>query len=309
VKPGSAITLSAAWATLCAAATAALFGVAVRSARGQAVDELGMAASNRFLFAATPVAQTVLAAVSLVTLAAACLAVAGIAVARRRPLVAAGAVALVVGANLTTQGLKAHALVRPAFGDGWPGNSFPSGHTTVAASIAFALILVVAGRWRPAVAWAAGLYVGATGLSTVVMGWHRPSDAVGGILVAGAWAGLIGLIVAVIGVVREARARRLAPGGQAGPAGGAGSVGGAGLAWLGPARALTAVGAAGALIGLAASAALIGGVGENWMDWLGVAMTVFGVVGCGLLAAGVCLVMAQGGAPRRRPAASPTPKR
>ena len=63
------------------------------------------------------------------------------------------AIVVVAGANLTTQVLKAvleHARCK-AFEHGiqlpWP-NSFPSGHTTAAASIAVALLLVAPARHR-----------------------------------------------------------------------------------------------------------------------------------------------------------------
>ena len=75
----------------------------------------------------------------------------GLPLGRRREVLAAAVV--VAGANLTTQLLKVtleHARHK-AFEHGielpWP-NSFPSGHTTAAASIAVALLLVVPARHR-----------------------------------------------------------------------------------------------------------------------------------------------------------------
>ncbi len=109
---------------------------------------------------------------------------------RRREV--AGALVLVLGANVTTQLLKIvleHARHRASeYGVElpWP-NSFPSGHTTAAASIAVALLLVVPGRHRPAAAMAGLLLLAAVGLSVVVLGWHYPSDVLGGLLVVGSW--------------------------------------------------------------------------------------------------------------------------
>jgi membrane-associated phospholipid phosphatase len=114
----------------------------------------------------------------------------GLRYARRREVI--GAIVVVVGANLTTQLLKTtleHARHK-AFEHGvelpWP-NSFPSGHTTAAASIAVALLLVAPATHR-LVAAVLGLgLTAAVGFSVVVLGWHYPSDVLGGLLVVGAW--------------------------------------------------------------------------------------------------------------------------
>lgn len=109
-----------------------------------------------------------------------------------RPREALAAAAVVAGANLTTQLLKAaleHARHR-AFEHGielpWP-NSFPSGHTTAAASIAVALLLVVPARRRLGAAIAGALLTAAVATSVVVLGWHYPSDVLGALLVVAAW--------------------------------------------------------------------------------------------------------------------------
>nr|AAB57677.1 orf6; putative fimbrial assoicated protein [Actinomyces naeslundii] len=80
------------------------------------------------------------------------------------------AVVAVVGANLTTQILKYQFLWRPDFNitERWDNaNTLPSGHTTMAASAAVALILLSGRRWRPLSAWAGGLF-------TVAMGYSHP---------------------------------------------------------------------------------------------------------------------------------------
>jgi membrane-associated phospholipid phosphatase len=109
---------------------------------------------------------------------------------RRREVVAA--VIVVAGANLTTQLLKVtleHARHK-AFEHGielpWP-NSFPSGHTTAAASIAVALLLVVPARHRLRAAAVGFLLTAAVGISVVVLAWHYPSDVLGGLLVVATW--------------------------------------------------------------------------------------------------------------------------
>lgn len=115
----------------------------------------------------------------------------GIALARRRPRAALAALAVVAGANLTTQVFKA-LLAHPRFeailgAEQIGANSFPSGHTTAVASIAIAFAFVAPREWRPAVALVGAGLVAAVGCSLVALDWHYPSDVLGGILVAAGW--------------------------------------------------------------------------------------------------------------------------
>ena len=64
----------------------------------------------------------------------------------------------------------------------------PSGHTTAVMSLALALVIVSPPRLRPLAAAAGGLLTVATVFSLLVLGSHYPSDIVGGLLVATAWA-------------------------------------------------------------------------------------------------------------------------
>jgi membrane-associated phospholipid phosphatase len=114
----------------------------------------------------------------------------GLSYGRRREVIAA--IVVVAGANLTTQLLKTtleHARHK-AFEHGielpWP-NSFPSGHTTAAASIAVALLLVTPAAQRRAAALVGGILVATVGICVIVLKWHYPSDVIGGLLVVGAW--------------------------------------------------------------------------------------------------------------------------
>jgi membrane-associated phospholipid phosphatase len=123
----------------------------------------------------------------LVMLAAAC----AIALWRGKPLDATAAVAVVAGANLTTQILKvalAHPRFQSVLGHDQLGPvAFPSGHATAATSIAIAFLFVVPHDWRPAVAAIGACFVAAVGCSVMVLAWHFPSDVLGGILVASGW--------------------------------------------------------------------------------------------------------------------------
>ena len=95
---------------------------------------------------------------------------------------------LMAGATLTTQLLKYLVLYRPHLGT-WPhyGNTLPSGHTTAAAAASASLLFVVGPRARPLVAVLGALYTAATGWSTLIGQWHRPSDVVAAVFVVTAW--------------------------------------------------------------------------------------------------------------------------
>ena len=77
------------------------------------------------------------------------------------------------------------------------GNSLPSGHTTVAASVAVALVLVLPPKARAFAAVVGAAYAAVAGVATLSAGWHRPSDAVAAFLVVGVWAALAGLLLLI----------------------------------------------------------------------------------------------------------------
>lgn len=144
---------------------------------------------------AEPVLDVVSVPFVVVVLGAAAL----IALVRQRWMLALQVTVLVGGANVTTQLLKHVVLDRPDLTptQGALTNSLPSGHTTVAASVAAALVLVVPRRVRPFVAVLAAGYAASTGIATMVGQWHRPSDVVAAISVVLAWAGLTAMVTAL----------------------------------------------------------------------------------------------------------------
>jgi len=165
--------------------------VFVDTAAGQRVDQAVFAGAhfgrNHLRQVAYPVLDLVTVSYIAGVLGAAVL----IAVMRRRWGLAVQVALLVGGANLTTRVLKTVVFDRPDL-DATPlfSNALPSGHTTAAASVSAALVFVVPARARPWAAVFGALYTAATGVSTLVGGWHRPSDAVAGVLVVLAWSGL-----------------------------------------------------------------------------------------------------------------------
>lgn len=165
---------------------------------GQRLDWIALSANTIGEDRIRGLVDTVLDAVSAAALIGATLFVGFVALIRRRILLALTATALVVAANIVTQVLK-NVTVRPDLGVDLErvaaGNSFPSGHTTVAASLAVALVLVLPAQVR---AWGAFLGVGyaaLAGVATMSAGWHRPSDAVGSLLVVGVCAAVAGALL------------------------------------------------------------------------------------------------------------------
>lgn len=147
-------------------------------------------------------AHHLLAAVNPVTVAMATVVVTGLGWRRRGPRAGAETALGIVFALGLAESMK---LWLPMFSHraGAPlvlGGSFPSGHVAVTTALVLGLLSVLPPRrlrWSavPAVALTAG-----TALSTIAVGWHRPSDAIGGLLVA---------VVTHHGVRAVARSRRL----------------------------------------------------------------------------------------------------
>lgn len=121
----------------------------------------------------------------------------GTALLRRSPRRAAAAAVVLFGSAVTTQLLKPllaqarfdgsvvgfHHLVDPVI----DAPAYPSGHATAAMSIALAALVVVPRAARPLTAAAGALFALAVGFAIVALGWHFPSDIVGGYLVATTW--------------------------------------------------------------------------------------------------------------------------
>jgi membrane-associated phospholipid phosphatase len=116
----------------------------------------------------------------------------GVAYALGRRRQALAALVLVAGANVTTEVLK-HLLAHSRFEVDFAGfhqpwaDAFPSGHTTGAASVAAALVLVVPPRARPIAAACGAAFAGLVGVSMVIIQAHYPSDVLGGVLVVASW--------------------------------------------------------------------------------------------------------------------------
>lgn len=196
VRPGRP-TPALALAVVSAVGVLAVWWVFVTTRTGQVLEQAAYEGSERGASRLWLVAEPVLEIISLPFVALVLLTAMLLAVLRGRVLLAVQVAVLMAGANVSTQVLKHVVLGRPDLDVGDRlANALPSGHTTAAASVSVALLLVLPPRFRPAAALAGVLYTCATGISTMVGQWHRPSDVVAAVLVVGAWAG----VAAALGV-------------------------------------------------------------------------------------------------------------
>ncbi|MFG3702507.1 phosphatase PAP2 family protein [Micromonospora sp. NPDC047620] len=184
-----------------AAAFLAVWRVALHIEAGQWVDTVALTGNRIGQDRIDGPVDRILNAMSVVSLLAATAMIGFIALIRGRIALAVTATLLIAGANGTTQLLK-YGLARPDFGIDperiYAGNSLPSGHATVAASVAVALVLVLPRKVRALGAFLGAGYAAVAGVATLSAGWHRPSDAVAAFLVVGVWAALAGLLLLVM---------------------------------------------------------------------------------------------------------------
>jgi membrane-associated phospholipid phosphatase len=169
--------------------------VVVRTSYGQRLDDdalLGRSLNGHVQEAT----RRLLHSIDLTSLALIGGAIVLVALARARIWLAAASATLIGGAVLTTEILK-RTLPRPELTHPatLPVPSYPSGHTTVAASLALALTLVVSPRWRGPVAVVGTVYATAVGVATLTAAWHRPSDVIGGFLVSMFWATAVSAVL------------------------------------------------------------------------------------------------------------------
>lgn len=171
-------------------AVIATWWVFVTTVRGQLVDALALNGSDIGAWLVRGRANHWLSKVSEAGVAVVMVVVALTALLRRRWLLALEAAVVVAGANLSTQVLKYHVLYRPRLLEwtNFHNNSYPSGHTTVAASAVVAAVLVAPRRLRALTAVLGAVVMVAFGYGTLAARWHRPSDVVGGYLVCLCWA-------------------------------------------------------------------------------------------------------------------------
>ena len=105
----------------------------------------------------------------------------------------AAAVLLVAHLRDHARSLK-HLLAQPRV-ENWLSpqiavTSWPSGHSTAAMTLALCAVLVAPPALRAATALLGGAFAVGVGYAVLVLGWHYPSDVLGGFLMAGLWTSL-----------------------------------------------------------------------------------------------------------------------
>lgn len=115
-----------------------------------------------------------------------------VALLRRRWRLAVTIGVILLAASFTTELLKPLlAAPRPnaVYGGTNPVGpvSWPSGHATAAMSLALTCVLAAPRRLRPVVAALGAAFAVAVSYSFLTLGWHYPSDVLGGFLVATVW--------------------------------------------------------------------------------------------------------------------------
>jgi hypothetical protein len=176
----------------------AIYGVAVRTQVGQRADEAALVGRRSAPQRAQSAANRLLRFITIGSLVAAVIALGALAWLWRRPWLIALPAAIVGASLLATEAFKLAILDRP---DLWPSrlveNTYPSGHTTIAASLGLSAVLIAPTRLRGIVALVAALFVGGVGILVVTANWHRPSDPLGSYaLTLAITAGIVALLQA-----------------------------------------------------------------------------------------------------------------
>jgi membrane-associated phospholipid phosphatase len=170
----------------------ATYLIAVRTARGQALDLTALRGSSIQVRPVFRVARGVLGTISVASLIVVFSVLCGVALVRRQRKLALVVGVMVLGAVGTTELLKRVILPRPLLArltDGEaPVNTLPSGHSTIALIFVVAIVLVVPRKWQGIVSLVGGPAAVAVGISTVLQHWHRPSDVVAAWFVVAAFA-------------------------------------------------------------------------------------------------------------------------
>jgi membrane-associated phospholipid phosphatase len=168
---------------------AVVYVVPVLTEAGQRRDDVAYAGSETVSEAARARSDRNLGRISQASLAllGGSIVLVGLSRGRWRLAVAAG---VVIGGTVASAEILKALLPRPELLDIeiLPGNSWPSGHVAIAASVSLAFIMVVPRRGRLIAAALGAAFVVSFGVGVVVSGWHRPSDALSACLLALVWA-------------------------------------------------------------------------------------------------------------------------
>jgi hypothetical protein len=178
----------------------------VNTRMGQMIDDAAYAGNQFINPALIAYDRLILSAVSVGTLVIAIALILMVGASRHcltaAAIVATGFACAVAGGELFKQRLPWHALISndTQLPLDLQRHTYPSGHTTIGTSLAIALILMSAAQWRPWMAMMGGLLSASFATGVLFVGWHRPSDALGGIFWSGFCMSLTALtVVALLG--------------------------------------------------------------------------------------------------------------
>jgi membrane-associated phospholipid phosphatase len=187
------------FAGLCAALALVVYVIAFDTGRGLGWDVfvLQAATAKRDIPSVQDASSGLIDTIDIASLVLLGGGIVGVALLLGRRRTALAAALLVAGANATTQALKPALGHLHPFGDprAQIQSSFPSGHATVAMSIALAAVLVAPAGWKVLVALAGAAYAAGVGISLLVQASHYPSDVAGAYLLTGAWAGAMAALL------------------------------------------------------------------------------------------------------------------
>ncbi len=194
----------------------AVYLLGVRTTWGQRLDATALRGRSALRPRTIHAAHELLNTISIASLVLVGGLIVLVALARRRPLLAMGAAIVIGGSTVTSELLKHAILQRPNLGifDAvGPDASFPSGHTTVAFSLAIAALLVAPSHNRAVVGILGSLYAIGIAVGVVATANHRPSDVIGAVLVVTAWAAVVAAVLLSVSFAtpRDARDRRVSP--------------------------------------------------------------------------------------------------
>jgi membrane-associated phospholipid phosphatase len=191
----------------------ALYVVFVGTEQGQRFENSALLASTLRGDTVRADSLTYLSGVSVVTFAGAMAVVALVGLLRRRPglgVLAAGA----MGVTALAAEILKMVLERPALVDGpvWIlRNSFPSGTAAIAAAVGLGALMVCPDRLRWIVLVIAAVLAAFVGQATQVTGWHRASDALAGVVLAGSVASAALVLLARSGHAQTSAVGRVHP--------------------------------------------------------------------------------------------------
>lgn len=190
MKPASRALGFLALALVAAVILGFAYWIFIRTHAGQVIDNAAYLGRSGATPRAALRARDLLDVIVVTSVAAMAVIIVIVAVIRRSLLVGTLAVGGFIAAVAAAQILKL-VLPRPNLDpvrndilDKGLYNTFPSGHTTIAAGASLALIIVSSPAFRPILLWLGTAFTSAVACAVVIAGWHRPSDAVGGIATA-----------------------------------------------------------------------------------------------------------------------------